>query len=365
MPAQTISHPSPRWDRARPIVHSEPAFFRPPVVGDSINDTTYRYNRLFRSNSYPNGRLCLLEFLQAPRLATAWTPFARYAYQDFQLQITAISSHYILEFLIGSSLLTSFVFSLVGLAIERRCPTETNQPRRDIILNLGYLIVQRSTAYTLAPLASGVSIIAVNAVGGGALVLPGAGWGTVWAIPLYVFTMDLSEYLFHRAQHASQLLWAMHSLHHSDKSLNVTTATRHFWVETSLKALFVYPFVGLLLQPSPAIIVIYAILTYWNFVVHMNVPLSFGRFWFVLNSPHYHRIHHGSTQVYANHNFAALLPVYDILFRTFYRPTRDEYPATGVSDGDAPRTLLEAILWPIRRQVCRRGQVIAADAGPR
>jgi sterol desaturase/sphingolipid hydroxylase (fatty acid hydroxylase superfamily) len=275
------------------------------------------------------------------------------------LQITAISSHYIFEFLIGSSLLTSLVFSLVGLAIERRCPAEAKQPRRDIILNLGYLIVQRSTAYTFAPLASGVSIIAVNAVGGGVLVLPSAGWGIVWALPLYVLTMDLSEYLFHRAQHASQFLWAMHSLHHSDKSLNITTATRHFWVEASLKALFVYPFIGLLLLPSPTIIVIYTIFTYWNFVVHMNVPLSFGRFWFVLNSPHYHRIHHGSTQVYANHNFAALLPVYDILFGTPYRPARDEYPPTGVSDGDAPRTLREAVFWPIRRQVCRRGQLLS------
>jgi len=257
--------------------------------------------------------------------------------------------HHLFDFIIGSSLFVSLTMSLVGLAIERACPAERDQPSRNITLNLCYSIIQGSIAYALTPLASGLAIIAVNALGGGLFLLPSVGWGIVWAIPLYLLTVDLSEYLFHRAQHTSRFLWSMHSLHHSDQSLNITTTTRHFWIESGLKALFVYPLVGLLFRPSTIVITAYTVATYWNFVVHMNVRLSFGRFWFLLNSPHYHRIHHGASQVYANRNFVGLFPIYDILLGTQYRPKKGEYPATGLDGGDAPRSIFEAVLWPVNR----------------
>jgi sterol desaturase/sphingolipid hydroxylase (fatty acid hydroxylase superfamily) len=258
-----------------------------------------------------------------------------------------MTGRYLAELLMGSSL--SLAILAVGLAIERVRPAERRQPRRNIVLNLSYSIVQSWGAYTLTPLAGAASIIVVNALGAGLIVLPGAGWSLLWAVPLYLLTMDMAEYLFHRAQHAMPFLWAMHSLHHSDRSVNVTTTTRHFWVEASLKSLLVYPFVGLLLRPSPAAIAVYTLAAYWNFVAHMNIRLSFGRFWFLLNGPQYHRIHHAANPVYANHNFVALFPIFDILFGTHFRPRKDEYPSSGLEGGDAARGLLEAVLWPARR----------------
>src|SRR4051812_4194107 len=40
------------------------------------------------------------------------------------------------------------------------------------------------------------------------------------ALPAFVLTMDLGEYLFHRAQHAIPWLWKLHSLHHSDPNMS-------------------------------------------------------------------------------------------------------------------------------------------------
>jgi sterol desaturase/sphingolipid hydroxylase (fatty acid hydroxylase superfamily) len=39
------------------------------------------------------------------------------------------------------------------------------------------------------------------------------------AVIAFFLVVDLGEYLFHRAQHAIPLLWALHSLHHSDPDI--------------------------------------------------------------------------------------------------------------------------------------------------
>ena len=55
-----------------------------------------------------------------------------------------------------------------------------------------------------------------------------------------------------------------------------------------------------------------------------------------------------------NVNFAALLPIFDVLGGT-YRPARPgERPATGLDTGDLPREALEVALWPVRGLVRRR-----------
>jgi sterol desaturase/sphingolipid hydroxylase (fatty acid hydroxylase superfamily) len=272
-------------------------------------------------------------------------------------------SGYFTKFVPGTGIFLWLAIMLVGLAIERLHPVEKGQPRSNIVLNLHYSIVHFWAIFAETPIAATASAFAVGALGGGVIVLPGAGWGLLWAIPLYVLAMDLAEYLFHRAQHAWPFLWAMHSLHHSDTALNITTTARHFWIEMAIKLLFVYPFVSLLLSPSPVVLVAYAIASYWNFVAHMNIRASFGRCWPMLNSPQYHRIHHAADLVYANRNFAALFPVYDVIFGTYHRPEKDEYPASGLGNGESPSDLLDVIAWPLRRYLRIRPVLDTPDEG--
>jgi sterol desaturase/sphingolipid hydroxylase (fatty acid hydroxylase superfamily) len=82
-------------------------------------------------------------------------------------------------------------------------------------------------------------------------------------------------------------------------------------------------------------------------IPHMNLRVGFGRF-VLLNSPQYHRIHHSSQPSHRDKNFAALFPIFDVMGGTHYLPAADEYPATGLDDGDCPASLTEAIAWPAR-----------------
>jgi hypothetical protein len=142
----------------------------------------------------------------------------------------------------------------------------------------------------LAPL----STWAVNAAGGGIFVLPSSGWGLAAGIAIYVCAMDLGEYLFHRAQHALPWMWAMHSLHHSDPHFNSTTTVRHFWLDSWMKGATIWLAVGVLFKASSVVLGAYGVLSYYNFLAHADVRLSFKGASWMLNSPAYHRLHHSA-----------------------------------------------------------------------
>ncbi len=152
----------------------------------------------------------------------------------------------------------------------------------------------------------------------------------------------------------------MHSFHHSDRSLNASTTERHFWLEFLIKSVSIYPLVALLFKTCPLILTIYFLASYWHFIVHANLRFSLGRCWPLLNTPHYHRIHHSAQPEHHDANFASLFPIYDWLFRTTYRARTDEYPPTGLDTGDLPKGAVEALLWPWRHRL--RQQVAAKAA---
>ena len=159
----------------------------------------------------------------------------------------------------------------------------------------------------------------------------------------YFLAMDLGEYLFHRAQHAVPALWKLHSLHHSDAALTATTTERHFWGDPLLKSATVWPAAAFLVAPTPAIAGAYMVATLWNYPVHSSLRMNFGRFSWLLNSSAYHRRHHSSRPEHFNSNYAALLPIWDVLLGSYNRP--EGYPPTGLDQ--RPCSIREAAIWPL------------------
>jgi sterol desaturase/sphingolipid hydroxylase (fatty acid hydroxylase superfamily) len=162
--------------------------------------------------------------------------------------------------------------------------------------------------------------------------------------------MDFGEYLFHLAQHKIPILWSLHSLHHSDRSLNTSTTLRHFWGDQLLKAVTIYSVAGLLLRPNPVIVVAYSVISYYNFFSHMNVKIGLGRFSWLINSPQYHRLHHSIRRHDYDLRYAALFPIFDILCGTYRAPKKGDFPHTGLAEISEPDSVLEAIIWPVRRR---------------
>jgi sterol desaturase/sphingolipid hydroxylase (fatty acid hydroxylase superfamily) len=261
----------------------------------------------------------------------------------------------LLELAVDVAIKSVPVLFVVGLAmlLERGRPIDA--PRfADARLNLAYTFVY-ALGYTVLQQASkGLTVATVNAAGGGLIPLADHGWPLLPSFLLYLVTLDFFEYLFHRAQHRWRWLWAMHSLHHSDPAMNASTTQRHFWLEPGVKMVSIYLVAGLLFSTPPVILVLYGLVNFYHVVPHMNWRIGFGRGWWLLNSPQYHRIHHSSRQEHYNRNFAGLFPVFDLLCRTSHRPAPGEFPPTGLGPEETPASFRQTLVWPWRRLLAAR-----------
>jgi sterol desaturase/sphingolipid hydroxylase (fatty acid hydroxylase superfamily) len=246
------------------------------------------------------------------------------------------------------ALIAPLVLIAAGLLIERWAPAEPSQPTVLTGFNILHTIFLGWIRIAAAPLLGIAATMVINACGGGLIGLAGSGWLLIPSAIAYLLVIDFLEFAFHRAQHAFPFLWAMHSFHHSDTAVNVSTATRNYWLEIPIKALLVYPIAAILFRVPAAVLTIYAISTVWHAVNHLNVRWQGLVPWYVLNNPQFHRIHHSTDPKHHDKNFSPYFPLWDLIGGTAYVPAHDEYPRTGLGDEEAPQRLAEAILWPWR-----------------
>ncbi len=160
-------------------------------------------------------------------------------------------------------------------------------------------------------------------------------FGSVASLLLLMFFADFLLYWMHRMQHASSLLWRGHALHHSDRDVGVTSTTRlHLMDLVGRHAFFTIPFPILFGLPRPEYSIILLLPTAWLYFIHLNINIGFGRGWWLMTSPQYHRIHHSLVAEHRDKNFAAFFPFWDICFGTAYRAPRDVFPEVGTGQPD-------------------------------
>lgn len=248
----------------------------------------------------------------------------------------------------GLVLVAQLVTLAAVMTLEHFWPAKPQQRGRARNLGIGMivLVTELLAGSWLAPLTT----LAINSAGGGVFALPVHGWWIVLSVAIYLFATDLGEYLFHRAQHAFPFMWAMHSLHHSDTSFGTSTTIRHFWLESWIKTVTIWLAVGVLFKTPPLVLAIYSVLSFYNFLTHANLRLNFGALSWLLNSSAYHRLHHSAQKEHFDKNFAALLPIFDLLSGVYVRPSKGEWPETGLNTGAKPETVWDAIVWPLRNR---------------
>jgi sterol desaturase/sphingolipid hydroxylase (fatty acid hydroxylase superfamily) len=148
-----------------------------------------------------------------------------------------------------------------------------------------------------------------------------------------VLLSDLSTYWFHRACHASPLLWRFHRVHHSAEHLDWIAAYREHPIDNLLtRAVENLPLV-LLGLPLHWIAGIAAFRGLWALYIHSNIDLSPGPLRFLLGAPRLHRWHHDPVMS-ARVNFANLDPLMDLLFGSYHDPGRH---AATAGDPEQPR----------------------------
>lgn len=131
--------------------------------------------------------------------------------------------------------------------------------------------------------------------------------------------LDAWMYFWHRANHALPLLWRFHRTHHSDRHMDVTTATRFHLGEhvgANVLRLSLIPLVGVEIWH----IVVYDLLVVAITQFH-HADITIGRWdrrlrWLIV-TPNMHKLHHSDWQPETDSNFSTVLSVWDRLFGSF------------------------------------------------
>jgi sterol desaturase/sphingolipid hydroxylase (fatty acid hydroxylase superfamily) len=156
---------------------------------------------------------------------------------------------------------------------------------------------------------------------------------------LYLVVFDFADYWIHRGQHGFGWWWKLHALHHSQRQMTLWSDNRNHLLDDLVRdSLLVLLAQGIGMAPGQFVVVV-AITQLFESLQHANLRLWFGRvgerLWV---SPRFHRRHHSVGIGHESRgagslggcNYAVLLPLWDVLFRT--ADFQQRYEPTGVRD---------------------------------
>jgi sterol desaturase/sphingolipid hydroxylase (fatty acid hydroxylase superfamily) len=159
---------------------------------------------------------------------------------------------------------------------------------------------------------------------------------------------DLAAYWTHRLAHEVPLLWRFHRVHHSTSQLDWVSGFRG------------HPLDGVLLAPAFAVLVaagfspkatgvLFVVQVAVALFLHANVRWRLRPLQRIIATPEFHHWHHANEAHVHNGNYSGLLPVWDLLFRTYKIPA-DRRPARYGIDEPLPSGLAGQLVSPFRRQ---------------
>ena len=253
-----------------------------------------------------------------------------------------------------------FVVSHLAHRWRRRRGPMRSWPAHGIGLDALYWIV---TPTASAWLSRGLVAALMAGVGGLLWTQPDQAWtghGVAAALPWWarpvaaIVCADFANYWLHRALHRYPL-WPFHAIHHSSLDLDWHSALRIHPVERALMQLSALAFLLLLGFPLGSLAVAAPVAFLIGVLVHTDTSIDFGRLSFLVATPAFHRWHHSQDADAQRRNFAGILPLWDLLFGTFYLP-KHHLPGNFGAGEPVPQSLVAQMTYPfVNLAGCLRG----------
>ncbi|WP_374433097.1 sterol desaturase family protein [Inhella sp.] len=152
------------------------------------------------------------------------------------------------------------------------------------------------------------------------------------ALFLIILVADLVQYWTHRAYHEVPMLWRLHAVHHSVKSMDWMAGSRQHILELLItRTLVLAPIfvLGFSKEVIDAYIVVVGFQAVFN---HANVDVRLGPLRYVIVTPNFHHWHHSQDDEAIDKNYAAHFAFLDHLFGTAVQADRkwpNEYGVVG------------------------------------
>ena len=134
-----------------------------------------------------------------------------------------------------------------------------------------------------------------------------------------ILLLDVWTYAWHRLNHTMPILWRFHRLHHSDRQMDATTASRFHVGEIVLSSIARIPVLALIgcrvEQFAVYEIALFAVVQFQH--ANIGLPDALDRVLrIMIVTPHLHKVHHSVMMAEQNTNFSSLFSWWDRLART-------------------------------------------------
>jgi sterol desaturase/sphingolipid hydroxylase (fatty acid hydroxylase superfamily) len=235
-----------------------------------------------------------------------------------------------------------FAVERLNPLLDRWSMTKQSLVQRDLPF-IGLAVVVEQIATTAVSL---VAAATVRSGGFGPLARTPLAAQAVYAL----LALDLLWYAYHRAAHTFARMWRVHGLHHSPSQLYVLMHQvfhpLDLLVSRFVISLLVFKFSGT--GPDAAFIAV-AVLGLQQTISHVNSDIRTGWLNYVLIGTETHRYHHA---VAAPGNYGSVVPLWDIVFRTFVYDPRRIPDSIGLDNPSAypdPRRFHATLAWPFQK----------------
>lgn len=168
-----------------------------------------------------------------------------------------------------------------------------------------------------------------------------------WAgLFLIILVADLVQYWTHRAYHEVPLLWRLHAVHHSVKSMDWLAGSRQHILELLItRTLVLAPIyvLGFSKEVIDAYIVIVGFQAVFN---HANVSVRLGPLRYLIVTPNFHHWHHSQDREALDRNYAAHFAFLDHIFGTAVKSDREWPKDYGVLGDYVPNGFVKQFKFP-------------------
>ncbi|WP_299875971.1 sterol desaturase family protein [uncultured Cocleimonas sp.] len=178
-------------------------------------------------------------------------------------------------------------------------------------------------------------------------------FGISTPLVLGVILLDCLIYWQHRIFHKVPLLWKLHRVHHSDETLDVTSAIRFHPIEIFLSMLIKFLAIWLFGLSAVTVLVFEIILNGMAMFNHSNarVPGDSILRWLIV-TPDMHRVHHSVYGRETNSNYGFNISLWDRIFGSYIAQPKDghENMTIGLNEYPGGESRLKGLLlMPFKR----------------
>lgn len=192
------------------------------------------------------------------------------------------------------------------------------------------------------------SLVAAQAIAGAMAPLAGmpVAAGVAVQVGLIWLAHDFGNYVQHRAQHASPLLWRFHRPHHAAEVLTPFVQVQGHPIDLLVGMIIEFPFtlagatLALLLTGGSfhaaaltGLALVAGIGQLKGALGHSHLAICFGKWSRLLLAPVTHQIHHSAEARHHGRNFGSVFGLWDWLFGTLYVPEPGETWRLGLDAG--------------------------------